>query len=101
MAFTSSIKGAILKNPANKRMAEGGKIEEKWGEWDGASVTTGDIDLECDSVLLFIPVISSATPTTPVQVELNTDGSGAKAGWVNLNFTSGKGGRFLALCQYN
>lgn len=101
MAFTSSIKGRILTPPADKRMPEGGKLEWKWGEWDGAAVTTGDIDLECDSVLYFSPTISTASPTTPPQVELDTDGSGAMAGWVNLTFTSGKGGRWLALCKYN
>ncbi|MCK5613986.1 hypothetical protein KAR91_69630, partial [Candidatus Pacearchaeota archaeon] len=85
--------------PADKRMAEGGKIEEKWGEWDGTAVTTGDIDLECDNVLFFIAFDAEAVQA--VQVELDTDGSGAQAGWVNLNFTSGSSGRFFAICQYN
>ena len=100
MAFTSSIKGRILTPPADKRMEEGGKLEWKWGEWDGTAVTTGDIDLECDNVLIFIPTENTASPGA-VQVELDTDGSGAQDGWVNLTFTSGHGGRFLALCKYN
>lgn len=99
MAFTSSIKGSILKPPATKRYDEGGKIEEKWGEWDGTAVTTGDIDLECDDVLFCVAVDAEAVQA--VQVELNTDGSGAKAGWVNFNFTSGSSGRWKALCKYN
>ena len=89
MAFTSSIKGRILTPPADKRMEEG-----------GTAVTTGDIDLECDNVLIFIPTENTASPGA-VQVELDTDGSGAQDGWVNLTFTSGHGGRFLALCKYN
>ncbi len=99
MAFTSEIKGRIETPPADKRMPEGGKLEWKWGEWDGTAVTTGDIDLECDNVLFC--VATDAEAVQAVQVELDTDGSGAKAGWVNLNFTSGSSGRFLALCKYN
>lgn len=97
MAFTSSITGRILKPPSDKRLPEGGKLEEKWGIWDGAAVTTGEIDLECDNVLFCEVTISSATPV-PVRVQLDT----ATAGKVTISeFTAGHAGRFKALCKYN
>lgn len=99
MAFTSEIMGRILTPPADKRMPEGGKLEWKWVEWDGTAVTTGDIDLECDNVLVCVGTDAEAVQA--VQIELDTDGSGVQAGWVNLNFTSGSSGRLLALCKYN
>lgn len=97
MVFSSNITGRILKPPSDKRLAEGGKLEEKWGTWDGAGVTTGEIDLECDSVLFCEVTISSAI-SVPVRVQLDT----ATAGKVTISeFTSGHAGRFKALCKYN
>ena len=97
MVFTSEIKGAKMTSPAVKRYAEGGRLEEKWGIWDGTGVTTGEIDLECDNVLFCEVTIESATPV-PVRVQLDT----ASAGKVTISeFTAGHAGRFKALCSYN
>ena len=99
MAFSSEIKGKMQGLPSMQGYPEAFRTEWVWGEWDGAAVTTGDIDLECDNVLFCQAIDSSATPGA-IQIELDTDGSGAQPGWVSLTFSSGHAGRFLALVSH-
>lgn len=98
MAFTSSIKGKMQGNPVQHNLPEAYKTEWVWGVWDGTSVTTGAIDLECDNVLYCSAFDAEAIEA--VQIQLDTDGSGAQAGSVRLDFTSGSSGRFMALVMH-
>jgi len=95
MTFSFTIDGKSLQPPAQQGELDEGRIEKVWGDWNGASVTTGDLILECDKVLTCN--VSNKSGVEGVQVELDTDTSGAKAGSVKLTFTSGHAGKYEAL----
>lgn len=97
MAFASEILGRILASPSDKRLAEGGKLEEKWGTFTNDSGSTGgEIDLECDNVLYLDIIQETASPAEP-RIQLDT----ATAGKVTITTAADMTGRFKALCKYN
>lgn len=97
MAFTSEIVGARLKNPAYKRYAEGGKIEEKWGTFENTLGSSGGvIDCECDEVLFHEVTQDIVNPTTP-RCQLNVP----SAGKVTITTIANATGRWRADCKYN
>lgn len=97
MAFVSEILGARLKNPAYKRYAESGKIEEKWGSFASDLGSTGGvIDLECDEVLFCEIAQDIVNPTTP-RCQLNVP----SAGQITITTIANSVGRWKAECKYN
>lgn len=95
MAFGYVITGRKLCNPSNKRYPESGKLEDVWGTLDFASVTTGDLILECDNVLHISVTIAEGARVPQVVYDTPDPGTVRLSG-----VTSSDTGRFKALVKH-
>lgn len=92
MVFSYTIENRFPVLPANKRYDEAMRLEEVVGTLNWASVTTGDVGLECDNVLFF--GVTIATGARMPQVAYDTPSAGSvRLSGVTANDT----GRFRAL----
>jgi hypothetical protein len=98
MAFTSTIVGKMQGSPMQQGLRDAYRTEWVIVEWDGTAVTTGEIDLECDEVLVALGVDNAAVQA--IQIKKNADNAGAQPGWLDLDFTSGSAGVILALVMH-